>query len=231
MSGFLQRLGERAVGRPGIVPRALTRFESAQAIGAEPAPARATTREVPGAEAASSLQGSLRPVSHEPGRLAAPRRTSPEPNRIDRHDGEPAGQAVPRLGPQIDGHRPPLAAAPITTLVGETSRPAPEDSGPGGQPITTEEPAATARQRRDLAPTLAATHTLPVPAPLGDSTSLSRRPTSTPPAAPAPEPIQVTIGRVEVRAVFAPTPPVRPAARAAPAAPSLQDYLQARGRS
>jgi hypothetical protein len=45
-----------------------------------------------------------------------------------------------------------------------------------------------------------------------------------PPAAPI---VEVTIGRVEVRAVTAPS--ASPRRRTAPTAPSLDDYLRARG--
>lgn len=130
----------------------------------------------------------------------------------------PTDRPLPPTAPPVVDRAEP---APVTT----TAAPPLRDAAPP-QPARLPEPAVTARAQADPVPATPVPAS-PVPAPADPDRTAPRQP-------PAPDVVQVTIGRIEVRATIAPP---RPAAPAPPPAPvrstdrpdeqvlSLADYL------
>jgi hypothetical protein len=166
--------------------------------------------------------------------------TAPEPSPVA-HQVSPVASVVrPPIGPSIPGHqepsvtralRPPIVASttghqePPTTNAGRPAI-APSTAGhqepPGKSSVRPVPPFLVVQQ-----PSLVASAVRPPVAPRSGGV---RNPEALPASsAPAPA-IQVSIGRVEVRAIF-PEPVVRstPAARSGPTV-SLDDYLHQRGK-
>ena len=225
MSGFLQRLGTRAIGHAAIVPRAAALFETPAAAPVvmpmspdvvrvargvpDPAPPRASAR-------AFDTEGPWRDGAiPRDVRAAEPATPHTPPRRV--RDMEPSATQV-----RTDERRPHehnahpahpntlRAAAPIE----ETRR---------------EQVSMLARVAQPAVATPALVAARALPAPRGTAPA---RPNVAPPmrATDAIEPVRVTIGRVEVRAVFEQAA-ARPIARTALPSPSLDEYLHKRGRS
>ena len=219
MSGFLQRLGTRAIGHAAIVPRAAALFETPAAVPVvmpmspdvvrvargvpDPAPPRASAR-------AFDTEGPWRDAAIPRDARAAEPATPHTPPRRAR-DMETQVRTDEQRPHEHNAHSDtPRAAAPIE----ETRR---------------ERVSMLARVAQPAAamPALVAARALPAPR----GTALAR-PNVAPPmrATDAIEPVRVTIGRVEVRAVFEQAA-ARPIARTALPSPSLDEYLRKRGRS
>lgn len=190
-------------------PRSAPLLPDREESATDPRAAPAARQEVP----PERPRREQRDEGHEP-----PRRTIPPPAVPPAPSTTavvvPLRRDAPAAPPDVDqAPRPPDQPARAPVAVTAASPPAasppaarPEEAHPGQQPI---EPAA-------------------VPSPIVGGFRPTAPP-ATPTPAPRPPSVQVTIGRVEVRAVFAPPPPPVPPPAPAPIM-SLDDYLSQRDR-
>jgi hypothetical protein len=232
MSGFLQRLGTRAVGQLSIAPRAQSMFEPPSAAAPEP------------------MIGILASMSQRRGRdggveqQQAP--ASPTPRAPTAHSREPVGPNViaSDIAPPSDvTESPHFERAALPTRAGspevhERVMPAPmQDTNEHSalmQPAqraaaVSVQPERTVAREPSSMPALVATQPLPVVVPRAGSASRPRVLAAQAELQSA-EPVRVTIGRVEVRAMLTP-PPQRAATRTAPPSLPLEEYLRNRGRA
>jgi hypothetical protein len=185
--------------------------------------------------AAIRLEASVetQPVSPgvEPVAEGMPRRPldSPPPAQVSSPD-EPAPRLQPRqvvTGPEIRSL--PGFRANLPQLAG-LNRVAPEASSPAASPPLTPDPVArNSTPATGSRPAVDRPELPPAPIFLGQSASLSAVGLSPMSRGSSPEPpaprINVTIGRVEIRAVFEPPAKAAPPARPEPKL-SLEDYLR-----
>lgn len=222
MSSLLRRLGARAIGKAGIVPRARSLFETSSAVAVAPAretsrrenvplmsepatadivhPCTATQRasDAPSSEPVQTHASGIHDAQ-ESAAADAPQR-APGDFRAQRSESAGLGMRSATAQHVLEGERSGVhVAPPLRSIRNETATPA-----------------------------LVVQHPLPVPAVrlAADGNVQARAALSKSQSA---EPVHVTIGRVEVRAVF-PAPPGRSATRNAPPSLSLGDYLRNRGR-
>jgi hypothetical protein len=135
----------------------------------------------------------------------------------------PVGQSTPVAVPHVADASPERAEV-IVTRAAEASADPPsmleslprsvQPSGPPGDAITA---SVGRRETPPARPVESAMAAAPPPA------------EAAPPSPTMPPTIRVSIGRIDVRAVQAPVPAPRRAVPPAPAAPSLEEYLRARG--
>lgn len=223
MSGFLERLGARAIGHTGIVPRAAALFETPSAAPVAAPTAPDAVRSTPAADGAFPRRASDGHVEAE-----APSREAEAP-RGERASESPRGlNAQTRLpDPESDVPQPRSERPRAVDLHVESDAPRVVPLADPAQPAL---PVIRVRVARPAGatPALVPAYGLPTPRGAAWARPTVAAPTLTP-TAPA-EPVRVTIGRVEVRAVFDQPAPRMPA-RAAPPSPSLDEYLRKRGRS
>jgi len=223
MSGFLERLGARAIGHTGIVPRAAALFETPSAAPVAAPTAPDAVRSTPAADGAFPRRASDGHVEAE-----APSRSA-KASRGERASESPRGlyAQTRRPDPESDVPQPRSERPRAVDLHVESDAPRVVPLADPAQPAL---PVMRVRVARPAAATPALVPAYGLPTPRGAAWA---RPTVAAPTltttAPA-EPVRVTIGRVEVRAVFDQPAPRMPA-RAAPPSPSLDEYLRKRGRS
>ena len=223
MSGFLERLGARAIGHAGIVPRAAALFETSPAAPIAAPTAPAAVRSAPAADGALPRRAPDRQVEAE-----APSREAKAPRGARASESATGLNAQARLpDPERDVPQPRSERPRAVDLDAESDAPR---VVPLADPTQSVPPAMRVRVARPAAatPALVPAHGLPTPRRAAWARPTVAAPTLTSTA--AAEPVRVTIGRVEVRAVFDQAP-TRAPARAAPPSPSLEDYLRKRGRS
>lgn len=237
MSNFLHRLLQRSLSpaMATVQPRLASRYES------DPAPARlsAERRET----------NALTPLPSQPAVSTAPLTLSPQREIPSPSVPVPVTTLLNYLAPTTSITAPvQLSAAPTASAVTPpppTTSPAPTPIFP--TPVATEPRetfslpphpsntllvAPSTERIRENHPTLAAGFSLRSTTPTSLSPAPPFPPTVPLPAAPAPPPtIQVTIGRIDIRAIHAPTAaaPVAPApAPARRPLVSLEHYLNQR---
>lgn len=225
MSGFLQRLGTRAIGRAAIVPRAAALFETPAAAPVVMPMLPDVVRVTRGVPNPAPPRASARAFDPE----------GPWRNAAIPRDARATEFATPHTPPRRVGDMEPSA----TQVRTDERRPHEHNAHPA-HPDTLRAAAPIEETRREqvsmlarvaqpavATPALVAARALPAPR----GTALAR-PNVAPPmrATDAIEPVRVTIGRVEVRAVFEQAA-ARPIARTALPSPSLDEYLHKRGRS
>jgi hypothetical protein len=174
-------------------------------------------RQVPGAApaeppAARRVEAIERRVSRPRARaeLAPETSRSDEPSAIDRATSTPAGQS-PGARPGSAG---PLAVSADRDGQRDVQQGRPQDNSPGPPPVRPETPSGARWSEPTLRPATPLAH--PSHAPVARH-------------APPEPTIQVTIGRIEVRAVSAPSSPTARAGRVAAPKLNLEDYLKSRG--
>jgi len=223
MSTFLQRLGTRAIGRAAIVPRAAALFEP---------PTAAPVAALAPMDAASSAPVRVEPLAGEvSGRYVAaepPRREMPILGRgkVDEPSLAPPSGTAPRdAQPSLLPGRTSVHEGLLRGADTDPPRAASSIHTPRSESILM---AVSIARSAASPPALVATHPLPTPRAMAAGPVTNATPGSATVEALAP--VRVTIGRVEVRAVFD-QGPSRPAARASAPTPSLDEYLRKRGRS
>jgi hypothetical protein len=233
----LTRLGDRAIGRePGIRPRQFTPFEaswreadrSALASGADDPLERARTRArvaPPGGQPEASASGDAHAIAigtPPPGAAPRPRMTaqperSPDPDRRAEATRSTPAFAVPA---SVAGEPPAaqsLAESPVAARNPQPVTPAHDTRWvPAAAVLPVELPMSPGRP-------------LPIPAAVWRTSAARRERPGLDAGHAASRAVQVTIGRVDVRAVYEP-----PAARAMPparrpGAMPLEQYLKERG--
>jgi hypothetical protein len=256
-AGLLTQLARRAVAAPEVQPRLASRFELAPAAIVEP---RQTAPQAPADPAperppvvtwpASPALPTAPALAHTSRPAQTPEPELPPPSR-------PTAQAAAApVQPQVTvtaQHLLPIAP-PTAKEAGvrgaDLTQPLP--AGPVARPVQSEPPREAAGHPEAMAPRvrsegLQALTITPPPAPGGGAaTAPAQRPDAVrhPPATahvpqapqrerlpPAPPPIEITIGRIDVRAVQEAPPAAPRAATPAPAAPrtlGLADYLRQR---
>lgn len=147
-------------------------------------------------------------------RPSQPRIDQPQPNQADR-------RAVSRAPHETIAQQPTATLAPLVREIIVERLSAPPSPAPisrsQSEPAT---PAASTGQPRDGA-------TSPRPQPLQPQITRYVAPPAPEIAPPAPPAIQVTIGRIEVRATATPSP-ARPTQRSGPAVMTLEEYVRQR---
>ncbi len=219
--------------------------ESGAEAPARPAPGDGPSLAPPAPQPQADI-GPADQAAPEPPATQPPPRHAPQPAARERQPSELPVPAAAESAPA------PLAAQPLTPQrppappSGEEARPSrpPAAPGPAENPAPAPprvQPAQTIVQQSERQTSLPAATAPPAekttrlepalsaPPANGLQPALSPPPpTSAQPPAAGPEPvINVTIGRVEIRAVAAPPPPQR-TPRTEPAVMSLEDYLRRR---
>lgn len=258
MSDFLGRLAARAVGTaPALRPRPRALFEPDAIAGAEPLEVEEEREAPPAPRARPSAappeapepitRAAEPPPAAEPEAPPAPR-ARPERHAVERTAQAPQREAPPAPRPQRATAAPPVVVEQRREVVAPPPPPAaPPRREPRPRPPA-RELAATSVVRRapdEPAETLV-TPPLPESLPLR-SQAIARARSLAPPPAPAPQPgaapvrdapprpapepvVEVTIGRLEVRAAT-PGQPARPAPTVERAEPlSLDRYVRERAR-
>jgi hypothetical protein len=220
MSDFLQRLGARAVGNAAIVPRAAALFEMPSALPGDTPTAPDAMRSAP-ADRALPRRAPDQHVEAE-----APAREAKAPRGVRASDPATGLNAQTRLpDPERDVPKPHFERRRAVDLDAESDAPR---VVPLNDPTHPALPAMRVARPAAATPALVPAHKLPTPRRAAWVRPTVVAPTLTTTA--GAEPVRVTIGRVEVRAVFDQAP-TRTPARAAPPSPSLDEYLRKRGRS
>jgi len=227
MSGFLQRLGARAVGRTGIAPRAQSLFEPPSSAAPEPLPVMPASMPLRMEHDAAQAREQA-PVSTTPRTpVAPPVRERVGPSAITPSETREAARSdltqtsrfgretLPARAEQPEIHKR-ATIGPLQQATGEPSVPM--------QPVAG---ARTIARELSSVPALVAMQPLPVVVPRTGSAATAPLAQAEPRSV---EPVRVTIGRVEVRAMLAPQPG-RASTRTASPSLSLDDYLRNRGRA
>jgi hypothetical protein len=229
---YFSRLAQRALGMSGarfVQPRIPSRYELGGDIAHLDAPLEQTdvveqSGHLPARESfatrapAAERLAPLQPAAQEPAADRAPQATLAQPFPPDVTPG-PLGRRADSAGTQPAEISRSAEAPPEREVVAR-----------GRQAIAvslsaqTQPPPPPAAARSTASPPIQPRETDRT---IGYGAAANRQLDETPPAVPAPA-IRVTIGRIDVRAVTAPTPPARHTPQA-PAKPSqsLEEYLRA----
>ena len=246
---FLAQLAHRAVAAPAVRPRVGSRFESGAAAESRVERASNATRDAGDfePERAAPLRAVSEPLARAPHAVA--RETAATSHRIltRTEHTEHVERTIYRDAPLPEPQRPALPTANRAGELAAPTPPAPASAPPAAPllasppapalspamaPVVAHEAAATmpvtpvlARMSTPAAPLLVSP---PLPAPVVHAHSPAP-PTRREPAIATPAPIEIVIGRIEIRGDSAPEAAARAPTPVRRAGPTLDDYLRGRG--